>query len=674
MSDVEIVDLTTICLNFPETPKPEILREHLLQTIDTIFEDDTYTVIVEGEEGIGKTTFLAQYAKRHPDNAFSLFIRPTNRLAYDPDYLRRELAEQLHWAIHDEPLKKDEVINESFLKTQIPLLQRHAQRTKQKYYFVVDGLDDIPNEDAPIREAVLRDILLSIGFPQFRFLLSGNCKQISSEIHYSINCKPFSVPYFSLSETKKYLSDLQLNEQVCKDIHRMCGNGVPGKLASVRRQQYSGIDIQNIIEADPDDLPDFIGMEWLKANIETDEQKKLFALIAYSRRQYMPIEISRILHLEYHVVENLLQKSQNILTTNHQNEIGYLSEPHQKYAAKQLHRFKDEVINLLIEDLLKDPTNEVALIELPDYYEQTGRLNDLLSFLTPAHLTEVLQQSHSLMPVQRMTSMGLMASEKLKKNEALLRFSMQKSVMGTLLGSAVWRSEIQARMSVGEYESARALAESAVLKVDQLHLLAVIAKMKKKKGLLPEEGLIQQINRLYEQIDHSTLGERAVEIASDLIWSEADLGIKLLEASTETQEDQNALDRAFARLSLDALRANSEQSQYADTIEKTQSKIQNPQLQNFSAAAAVLFGEYSAAEIIQKVEKLDFSNRLFVLRQWTLTNQENVAAADVVEYALDLLIKNVPQNTPTARDYHEIAIPLPFVKDPNKARELVGKI
>ena len=74
MSEVEVMDLTVVCRSFPVSPHPEIHREHFLDTIDKIFEGDTILVVVEGVDGIGKTTLLAQYAKRHPNHALSLFI------------------------------------------------------------------------------------------------------------------------------------------------------------------------------------------------------------------------------------------------------------------------------------------------------------------------------------------------------------------------------------------------------------------------------------------------------------------------------------------------------------------------------------------------------------------------------------------------------------------------
>lgn len=137
MSKVEVMDLTVVCRSFPESPNFEIRREHLLDTIDKIFEGGTHLIVVEGVEGIGKTTLLAQYAKRYPYHALSLFIRPSSRLAYDPEYLKLDLSEQIHWILYKE-IFDSKLEDESFLHTQLPILQKRAQKSFKPFYFIID--------------------------------------------------------------------------------------------------------------------------------------------------------------------------------------------------------------------------------------------------------------------------------------------------------------------------------------------------------------------------------------------------------------------------------------------------------------------------------------------------------------------------------------------------------
>ena len=79
MSSVEVVNLTTICRNFPLEPQPEIHREYLLNTIDNIFNSDTQIVVVEGLESIGKSILMSQFANTLSQQ-FNIAIHKTKLL------------------------------------------------------------------------------------------------------------------------------------------------------------------------------------------------------------------------------------------------------------------------------------------------------------------------------------------------------------------------------------------------------------------------------------------------------------------------------------------------------------------------------------------------------------------------------------------------------------------
>jgi len=150
MVKIEVMDLTVVCQSFPELPEPQIHRENFLDTIDRIFESGTELVVAEGKEGIGKTTLLAQFAARHPNHALSLFIRPT-RWACDPEILRFDLCNQVHWALRQEELASMPDLGDAFLRTSWSKLRKRTRYRKETFYFVVDGLDEIPEENAHVR-------------------------------------------------------------------------------------------------------------------------------------------------------------------------------------------------------------------------------------------------------------------------------------------------------------------------------------------------------------------------------------------------------------------------------------------------------------------------------------------------------------------------------------------
>jgi hypothetical protein len=232
-------------------------------------------------------------------------------------------------------------------------------------------------------------------------------------------------------------------------------------------------------------------------------------------------------------------------------------------------------------------------------------------------------------------------------------------------------------MALNDYESALALAHSAVLKEDRLHLLAIVARKRREQNLPIDQELSAQIQQLYSQIDHKSLKGQATKIASELMYSDPKIAIELVEKATDTDSGENALDWAFAKLSLVGFAANTNQLSSTDAKnteanENVSSKIKDPRARRFTATAALLFKEYTAKEVIAEVEKLEgATDRLYILRKWAMNNRERGDAADVVDYALKIAIKTTPF-TFNASVLRELAAPLPFILDENKAMHLVG--
>ncbi|MDP2960161.1 MAG: NACHT domain-containing protein, partial [candidate division Zixibacteria bacterium] len=245
MGQLGVIDLTSICRNFPRPLSHEIQRDNLLATIDKIFEGDTHLIVLEGEEGIGKTTLLAQYAKLHPYNTISLFIRATSHLACTPEYIRVILCEQMNEVLAKETLDPERV-DETLLRSQLTQLQSHASKKRMTFHFIVDGLEEIGETSSAIQETILKE-MLPLGLTGFRFLVAGDIRKVSDVVGRSVQTKPFVVPIFSFDETLKYLKDLNLERHYVQDLHNMC-RGIPAHLEIVRREMQRGVDAKSLLQ------------------------------------------------------------------------------------------------------------------------------------------------------------------------------------------------------------------------------------------------------------------------------------------------------------------------------------------------------------------------------------------------------------------------------------------
>jgi len=172
-------------------------------------------------------------------------------------------------------------------------------------------------------------------------------------------------------------------------------------------------------------------------------------------------------------------------------------------------------------------------------------------------------------------------------------------------------------------------------------------------------------------LDKKALGPKAFDIASDIMFVDPDLAIRIVEETTATGSGSNDLDWAFGLLSIAALNSRDKESRVG-AAEKTRARIKDPKAKAFFDTASMLLGDSSAANVIARIEKLELKNRLFFLRQWSAVNSERSDAADVIDYSLDLLVKDTLY-TPKTRDLREIATPLPAINDLSRARHLVGR-
>lgn len=674
----EIVDLTTMCLSFPDNvcgynskSSDFISRENVIATIDKIFESGAQVIGIEGEEGIGKTTLLAQYAKMHPDNTFSLFIKFTSRWACDPSILEYDICNQINWFFNKEPIKDPTIVNNAFYRNSILQIQQHSRLYKQKFIFVIDGLENIDEEANETRDIILD--MLPFGFSNFNFLISVGVGQdfLAEHRKKGLSYKSFPLVELNYSEVEKYFNDIFLEKKHLDEIYKTC-SGIPGKLASIKRILKSGIDINSFINDMYSKVPDLFEIEWNNVISKNSHAIKIILAILSLDDNIHNIDfLAGVLNYSNEDIIKLLKEVSFICIDQSSFEISFVSNGFKKYVANKLSHYKDEVNDLIIKYLLSRPDCEENIKYLPIYLERAGRYNEVIQHLSPDKLDLILQKMQSLNMIEKMVDVGLNSSQKKGNDGNIVRFGLHKSILKELKGAETWRSEVEALMALKDYDSAMALAQYTVLKEDRLHLLAIIAKKKQEHGLAPEPELIEQIKDLYKQIDVWELDENLIDIASDLLCTVPEIAVELIEKSNNSINDNDSLDWAFARLSLAAI-TSSKKLRESDVFENIYSKITNPLARQFSTGADLLLGKYSPKKVITEVEKLEnISDRLYFLCKWVKVNRRKKDTFNVVDYALNLILKTTSY-APNAKIFRDLASSLSFIEDEEKARYIIS--
>ncbi|KAB2952144.1 ATP-binding protein [Heliorestis acidaminivorans] len=629
--------------------------------IDKFFDSGFEAVIVQGDEDYGKTTLLAQYANEKNKSSISLFIKPSSRFTYDPEFLKLDLYRQIEAILENDISEIPDNISDSLIRQKLFKLQGLIRNRKKKLHFIIDGLDEIPQEDIQVKEQIIN--ILPLGMPDIYFVFSAKSYNVDSFFleEKRINYKDLPLVEFTLGEAISFLRDL-MQEKLIKDITKIYKR-VPGRLASIRRIIIAGESPKNLLVEVPEKL---FQVEW-KTVERTDElQNKILSIIVHDKRKHYIKDLAKILNTKTDLVLQKLEGLSFVEIDKQNEEVSFVSESYRLFAAQQLAHLKDYTNSIIIDYLLKEPAELDSLLLLPNYFASSERHNDLLNYLSSEILNAIVSKTQSISLIKQISNLGIEAAASLEKDDSLIKFSVYNVTLNELSEAKVWKSEVNAKMALNDYEGALSLAQRPVLLEERIHLLALIAKGKKEDGLSPEPALIEQIRNIYKQIDFSLLGDKAIDIASDLVYSCPDLAIELVE--TVTQKGQNYNNKkAFSTLTLAAI-------QQSELTKNTELHIKNPKVHRFISEVTLIINNYSASEVISNVEKFDnVSDRLYLLRQWAINNKYRSDAIEVIEYSLKLSITTT-LFAPNARIYREISEPLPFVSDKTRLKTIIGML
>ena len=169
-SGAQILDMTYFSGTFPEQAVDELWRDVQLSLCEEKLETNT-VVCVTGEEGIGMTTFLSQFARRHSTNCVSYFYNSFDRIRLNSEVMERDITEQLYWFATKCPCPNDiKHISDVYSKVMKALRQTKCG----VMYFVFDGFSNIPSE---LQENICK-LISTLQWEKAHFLFSGKKEQI----------------------------------------------------------------------------------------------------------------------------------------------------------------------------------------------------------------------------------------------------------------------------------------------------------------------------------------------------------------------------------------------------------------------------------------------------------------------------------------------------------------
>lgn len=661
-----VLDTTSFRSTFPQTEGVEVERANLVDLLETMLKGKAPSIHLAGEPGIGKTTLLAQFARKHNGNCVSIFARRSSWFTYDPDFLLRDLCGQMYWLLNRSELSADQDVTDAMLRRLVYSLRAYSIRQGRPIVLVLDGLDELPEQQSVLRELMISK--LPLGFDHVKVLTSSDVAIFPEPIRS--RGKVWDVPAFGIDETKNYFGDKMSGENI-RRLHDVC-KGKPGVLAGVSRLLDAGYNANDVVETLPTSMPELFELEWQSIGSADTELNELLALLAHDANKHTVADLALLFGLRSEAVRQKLSTVTLIrVPSSDSEEIVFVSELLRQFASKRLDKYRDAVNRRVVSVLLEDQDSRSALELLPSYLRQTGEHQKLLKFLSPDRFARMLISTHKLGPVQQKVKLGLETAFEIESLADILRFGIQSSAYVEYSGFNISRAEIEARMNLGQDGAALALAQSAVLSSERLRLLAIVARKKKERQEDVGEDLIGSISELFGEVDWQEIDRQAAtELASDLLYIRPDLATQVLErASTGAQDKRLYVDFALVEISVQSLAKGGAAADFG--ARQVRSNISDPNLLSLSSALAQLIRVGGSLEFLQEVKRVEpVKNRLSLIRQWAQHNRDASNAFEIIEYALELGIKTT-ELTIDARHLRELAQALPLVKKPEQIQALI---
>lgn len=659
-----IVDITDVCASVPFLPPNLVSRENILNSIERIFDQGLEIVCVEGDENYGKTTLLFLVAKRYPNRSAYLYIRPVSSYAYHPTAIREELCNQLHWVIYSTKPPADSPPDDATLRSRIFELRRLVAREKRPFYFVVDGLGELPQSSRDQLNELLD--MLPFGTAGFRFIFSGEVDQIFRGRGKKLRIKALPLHPFSFPETKEYFSAENLEESAIRELFDSF-KGIPGQLEAARRLLQGGVPIAQLtLESE---IRDLFEMEWKKLDDLIDISEPALALIAFAKHKLTIAELAEIFSEPVSKLESEFKKLTFLSIEGTSKEISFVSGSFTRFAQDKLRRLESKVLESYTEFLLKSPHSSKSL-ELAPQYLRYSKPELLITYLGNEYFQESIAKTRSLEFLRQQAQIGSSIAFEFKSPD-MYRFAVLQSLISDLYSATADSSEVEALLALGDYSTAMGIANGATLIEDRLLLLSTVARSQKQMGIDLEPALADVISMLAQAMEEKTLPtDKAIEIATELFSVNPEHAIALVKCSIGSGPKRIDMDAALTQLSFATL-ATSSQSAVSDTADLLRQKISNPTAQAVVSSLSLFLGPESVGQVLEELSKLSKpADQILLLRHWCKVNRRTEGALDVVNFAIDTALRSTSLSL-SASFYLDIAAPLPFAKDFEKLREII---
>lgn len=647
----------------PQLPKDFVSRDHYIESLRDLLNNDDLVVFLEADQGAGKTMLLSHFCRTYPSVTFSLFIKATSKISYSLEYLQQLLAEQFWAFVSDSPIPDNQFDEGAFRRL---ILQVRKKSRGSRLFIVVDGLQQVPPEEA---RQIFTD-LLPIGVENFSFLVSAPEDVMAKHIG-GVRSKSFPLPKFGDYEAEGYLSDLVLTLSQRDQVKKLCRGNI-GNLASFKRLIASGRTADELLSANIDQHLDFVRLEF-NALPDLDPSIKLvLAVLGQSKQELTWIDLASIVSsVSADTLHSTCSELPFLVEDPGTSIVSFTSEAHRAIAAGLLDDYRERALNSLIDYLSANPNSSIALQFLPTYYRIMGQRREIVSCISADHYDSLLKETQSISALRGRASLGVRAASELKDAVDVYRFSMERSMFGALIATEDLQAEVGALAALGKDDKALDVAINAPTQEARISLLAEYCRRVREREGTVDPQITEYIGEVARAVNFDELGDAAVSIAENLIFVMPDLALQILDSGLSGRwAKDKSKNEVLARMSFAASMGQRGDSGEGDKIT---SEITDERLQKLLSSLRSVIDQSSTKQVLSLASGMKIGPRMQFLR-WVIGlcgDEQN--AAEVVSYALDQLVAN-SEYVPKAGDLADLAAPLRLIQDESLRLSLLRRI
>lgn len=642
-----VQDMYTLSTTHPEEVENERMRTVELESFERWLSDKR-VLCVYGDKGVGITTILSQFARRHRTHCVSYFFNSMDYWRYDAAGFETDLCKQLLSYIGHAVPDTDEHLNVSTIMQRVS--QKIHSDKKQPLYFVFDGIQLVPSD---YLEGI-KDVLNKLPKTQARFIFSGSRgdilkmlppkaeNQLGIRDHEILSMSPADMKEYFLSE-KPDLTDDDI--EALWDITR--GNAHMMNVVLTRYMRLGKLD--KLLTGDISDTADLYADDFDTIYQNADELTcRLVEILTYACSPVTADFLKLVLHTDEQSLQKVVAPHSDMICVQDGDIYRFCAVSFREYLRGKLSPRKQAVERTMLKTMMEADNKARYGNDILQLMKSLGMADGIANFLTSENMHAIFVDHKTQASLNELCNCGFEAcyANPDKFFAPLFRFVVTKSVSREIERNELWDNEIEAMMSLGHTEQAFALANNVYLSEDRLKAYLNIARYKKKISGQDYTILRENIKQLVDTIEFEKIPQKAIELSTMLLLVDFEAAVGIIDRIANTYKDKVNTDRMYTLFSMCLQETDGEHTPSKDLVD---AKIQNEDMRSMAHAARHLFSEEKVEAVLSEIDQMtNDRQKLNLLSIWIPEHKDKEGIGKAILKAVQLIVAMSDTDIPRA--------------------------